>query len=74
MRDSQLEEMKKNYDGIEIPPELKVMVERGIKQAKADSIRQEQQTKNNPPQPKTFYGLLAVVLVIGVIVCILLIP
>ncbi len=45
MGDDRLEEMKKYYDSIEPPPELKVTVERGIKQAKADSIRQEQQTK-----------------------------
>lgn len=45
MGDDRLEEMKKYYDSIELPLELKVTVERGIKQAKADSIRQEQQTK-----------------------------
>lgn len=45
MGDDRLEELKKYYDGIELPSELKLMVERGIKQAKADSIRQEQLTK-----------------------------
>lgn len=45
MGDDRLEIMKKYYDSITLPPELKVTVERGIKQAKADSIRQEQQTK-----------------------------
>lgn len=46
MEDDRLEEMKKYYDEIKLPLELKVTVERGIKQAKADSIRQEQQAKH----------------------------
>lgn len=45
MGDDHLGEMKKYYNRIELPPELKIAVERGIKQAKADSIRQEQQAK-----------------------------
>ena len=36
-----LEEMRKNYEDIDIPSELKKRVDRGIKQAKADSIRQQ---------------------------------
>ncbi|MDE6759791.1 MAG: sigma-70 family RNA polymerase sigma factor [Lachnospiraceae bacterium] len=36
-----LEEMRKNYEDIDIPSDLKKRVDRGIKQAKADSIRQQ---------------------------------
>lgn len=57
MRDSMLEEMKRNYDNIEIPEELKVKVVRSMKQAKADAIRKEQVEKQRSVFGKTKAGL-----------------
>ena len=39
--EKRLEEMKKRYEDLAVPPELKIRVDRGIKQAKADTIRQQ---------------------------------
>lgn len=53
-----LEEMKNNYDNIEIPEELKVMAVRSMKQAKADAIRKEQMEKQNSVWGKAQSGLV----------------
>lgn len=39
--EKRLEEMKKRYEDLAVPSELKIRVDRSIKQAKADTIRQQ---------------------------------